>query len=128
MNAKNTSKPKAPVEHKERHWLSSVLKQPALPLLLGMGAFMLTHSYSSALEGPKIREQVETWEAQAAAQSEPLSIEVVAADAKRCEETMMLMAKRGLEIVLAGEPTTLAKIAQACEDGRANVTIRKGGN
>ncbi|MNF82832.1 hypothetical protein D3C84_651430 [compost metagenome] len=124
----NRSKPTTSVEYKKPSFLSIVLKQPALPLLLGIGAYMLTHAYSTGLEGSKMREQVDTWKTQAAAQTEPLSIEVVAADAKRCEETMMLMAKRGLEIAIAGEPATMGKIAKACEGGKAQVTILKGGN
>lgn len=128
MNDSNRSKPKASVEPKEPHWLGIVLKQPTLPLLLGIGAFLLTHTYSTVRESTKIREQVDTWETQAAAQPEPLSIEVVAPDAKRCEETMMLMAKRGLNIAISGEPATMAKIAKACEGGNAQVTIHKGDN
>lgn len=57
MNDSNRSKPKASVEPKEPHWLGIVLKQPTLPLLLGIGAFLLTHTYSSVREGTKIREQ-----------------------------------------------------------------------
>ena len=129
MSDNSTIKPKTAVDDKT-DWPGLLLSQPRKNpvLILGLIAFILTYAYKSGLEGSKIREQVDTWESQAAAQREPLSIEVAAPDAQRCEETMMLMAKRGLDISIAGEPATMAKIAKACEGGNAEVTIHKGDN
>lgn len=84
MTDTNTPNPKESAKPEESNWFNEMYKQPAYPVLLGVLIFLGIKTFNSGLEGSKISEQVTAWEAQAAAQSEPLAIQVATADPSSC--------------------------------------------
>lgn len=101
-------------------WLGRLCKSPAspLPLVGGVVAFLISHAYSQGVVATENREQVDAWVAQVEANGSPLTVQMEDVGENRCEGRLKLMAVRGFDIQLAGSgPTTMAKVAQACQAG-----------
>jgi hypothetical protein len=101
-------------------WLGNLCKSPAspLPLLGGVLAFLISHSYSQGLVATENREQVNAWVANVEAQGSPLTVEMADVGESSCVERLKMMAVQGFQIELAGaEPTSMVKITQVCAAG-----------
>lgn len=112
----------------EPHWLIGLLKEPLAQIILLF--YCLTLSiifYDKAKDAESIRAQVDTWIANAEAQTTPLAIQLVDEEKRRCTDSLALMRHRGFVVDLGdNEPATLVKIVLACEaGGKIDVTFRK---
>lgn len=125
-----TSSPKVEAKSVSKfQWLGSLCRSPAspLPLLGGVLAFLISHTYSQGVEATKNREQVDAWVAQVEDHGTPLTVDMADVGENRCVERLKMMAVQGFQIELAGaEPTSMAKITRVCAAGGAvHVTFKR---